>query len=350
MPVNLVKKIGGAINITYGQYNGYVYFFHEDGTYSRFNRLTCELEYYNDINKGWNGWPAQWVYPHTAISWDNQYVYFFRGPEFICYNMVRDCVEGSIASVQQRWPGWPVDWLDRIDAALYWGYHLTNKTKQNNRYIYEIHKKAYFFRNDEYIRYDIENNRVDENYPLKIKEYWHGWPDHWTQVWAAVDWGNGKVYFFSETEYLCYDKFFDRVDDGYPRPLYEFFTEHQDKLNQESHTLIFEDQIPQASRSNFTNAVRSIATQLNIRPNWLMASIWTESGFNPLAKNGQYYGLHQMSLLLIYTYWGKTALKAKFPTLFHGQAFNELTNEAKSKLASEFSNWGLIRSMSLADG
>lgn len=124
MSVNLTKPIGGAVNITYGKYNGYVYFFHTDGTYSRFNRKTCELEFYNDISKGWNNWPDDWPYPHTGITWDNGYVYFFRESEFIRYDITKDVVEGSKASIVANWPGWPGDWMDRVDAALYWGYNI----------------------------------------------------------------------------------------------------------------------------------------------------------------------------------------------------------------------------------
>lgn len=347
MPLSVIKPIGGALNITYGTYNGHAYFFHGDGTYSRFDRMTCELDgYYPMAN--WRSWPAQWPYPFATASWDNEYVYFLHTPEYASYNMEKELVEGSPEPIE-RFNGWPPSWRDRVDAALYWGFHLG-----------EGSTKAYFFRDDEYIRYDLKSNQVDPGGPEKIARWWNGWPAHWTQVWAAIDWGNGKVYFFTEEEYLRYDTFFDRVDDGYPRPVYQFFVEHTDKLAEEARHLFLEEQIPAATRAAFTARVRTVAAQLDIRPNWLMASLWTESGFDPckggycgavfnacaesrpvIAKNGPYIGLHQMSLPLIYTYWGRAAMPLREPQLFQGQPFEQLNPEAHAALSRAFAGLGL---------
>ncbi len=324
----LNKQVCGAINITYGQFNGYVYFFHGDGTYSRFNRLTCELEYYADIAKEWNSWPADWQQPFASVSWDNQYVYFIRGTEYIRYDMIKDQVDGKRQSVELYWPRWPKKWLNRVDVGLYWGYHFGQRKP-----------KAYFFRDDEYLRYDLDakNEGVEDGYPLRTKDYWPGWPGHWTKVSAAVDWGNGKVYFFSGMEYLRYDKFFNRVDANYPRPQGDILKEHQEKLVRESKSLMFEDQIPVPNRATFVATVRALAKEFNIRPNWLMASMWMESGFKPNAGllAGNFIGLHQLSIELIYRMWGKTALPA-----LGGVPFNQLTKEAKRLLAEGFAAIG----------
>lgn len=330
MAENLTKPVRGAINVTFGPYNGYVYFFHEDGTYSRFNRLTCELEYYAETGKYWNGWPAHWKFPEAGLTWDNQYAYFLRGAEYTRYNLLNDQGD-TVESVERYWGLWPKSWLTRLDAGLYWGYHFGQKRR-----------KAYFFRGDEYFRYDVKDDRNDYEHPIKIKEYWPNWPAHWQNVSAAVDWGNGKVYFFSGMEYLRYDKFFDRVDNDYPRPLGEFLKEHKDKLESESKSLLFEDQIPEPARASFVATVRALAAELSLRPNWLMASMWMESGFDPKAglKAGNFIGLHQLSLELIYRLWGKTALSATQPELFKGKAFGELTKEAKRALAEGFAALG----------
>jgi hypothetical protein len=262
-----------------------------------------------------------------VVSWDNQYLYFLRGNEYAGYDMVQDRQPGTVASVSNDWPQWPAHWTSSIDAGLYWGYHLGEKRR-----------KAYFFRGEEYIRYDIDSNRVEEGYPLSIKSNWPGWPQHWTAVWASVDWGNGKVYFFAGTEYLRYDKFRDQVDPGYPRSLSDFLLEHQDKLNRERSTLLFEDQVPALERPVFVAAVRALAIELGLRPNWLMASMWTESGLKPsaLAKSKIYVGLHQLSLELIYQHWGKLAMAVLRPDLFSGQKFSQLTPEAKQALTEGF--------------
>ena len=36
---------------------------------------------------------------------------------------------------------------------------------------------------------------------------------------AAVNWGNGKAYLFRGDKYVRYDIFTDRVDPGYPLPI-----------------------------------------------------------------------------------------------------------------------------------
>lgn len=36
---------------------------------------------------------------------------------------------------------------------------------------------------------------------------------------AAVNWGNGKAYFFRNGQYIRYDVKADRADPGYPKPI-----------------------------------------------------------------------------------------------------------------------------------
>jgi len=79
--------------------------------------------------------------------------------------------------------------------------------------------KAYFFKGSQYSRYDIKADRVDPGYPKPInRETWPGFP--WTDgIDAAVNWGNGKAYFFKGAHYIRYDIKADRVDPGYPKPI-----------------------------------------------------------------------------------------------------------------------------------
>jgi hypothetical protein len=77
--------------------------------------------------------------------------------------------------------------------------------------------KAYFFKEGWYMRYDIAGDSVDPNYPAKIED---GWKGVWTDgIDAAVVWNNGKAYFFKGAEYIRYDIAADKADDDYPKDI-----------------------------------------------------------------------------------------------------------------------------------
>lgn len=78
--------------------------------------------------------------------------------------------------------------------------------------------KYYFFRNDEYIRYDFDKG-IDPGYPRKISSAWPGiWPDFENVCMGQGDRAN-KAYFFKGDQYLRYDVTESKVDPGYPKPL-----------------------------------------------------------------------------------------------------------------------------------
>jgi len=77
--------------------------------------------------------------------------------------------------------------------------------------------KAYFFKGDEYTRYDIAGDQADEGYPQTISSGWPGVFEH--GIDAAVVWPNGKAYFFKGDQYIRYDIAADRADEGYPQPI-----------------------------------------------------------------------------------------------------------------------------------
>lgn len=78
-------------------------------------------------------------------------------------------------------------------------------------------ERCFFFRGGEYIRYDLKTSRADPGYPKPIN--YLTWPGLvWTDgIDDVVVWGNGKAYFFRGDEYIRYDIKEDKVDPGYPK-------------------------------------------------------------------------------------------------------------------------------------
>ena len=79
--------------------------------------------------------------------------------------------------------------------------------------------KIYFFKGGQYIRYDIEDDSADSGFPRSINQQtWPGliWTDGFDDV---VNWGNGKVYFFKGSEYIRYDIVNDKADIDYPKKI-----------------------------------------------------------------------------------------------------------------------------------
>jgi len=77
--------------------------------------------------------------------------------------------------------------------------------------------KVYFFSGSEYVRYDVTANTVDAGYPMEISAGWAGLFDK--DIDAAVVWPNGKAYFFRGNDYVRYDLAANAVDPGYPRSI-----------------------------------------------------------------------------------------------------------------------------------
>ena len=141
-----------------------------------------------------------------AVNWGNGKAYFFRRDRYLRYDIAADRADdGFPLPIAGNWPGFEGTGFDGgVDDGVNWG-----------------NGKAYFFRGDRYLRYDVATDTVDDGFPLPTAGSWAGFAEAGfaTGIDAAVNWGNGKAYFFRGDEYLRYDIAGDAVDDGYPLPV-----------------------------------------------------------------------------------------------------------------------------------
>ena len=160
--------------------------------------------YPKPIAVGWTGLPDAGFDRDvdTVVDLGAGMAYLFKGDAFVRVDQSTNRVDGDVGSIADGWGGFAdAGFADALDASLNWG-----------------NGKAYFFRGADYIRYDIATDRVDDGYPLQIADYWPGFGDAGLAdgVDAAVNWGNGRAYFFSGGVYLRYDIATDAVDPGFP--------------------------------------------------------------------------------------------------------------------------------------
>ncbi len=136
----------------------------------------------------------------AVLTRDASAAWFFWGSKYLRYNITADRADSGYPKRidAQTWPG--LVWTDGIDAAVNLG-----------------NGKLYFFKNDQYLRFDIATDRADPGYPKRIDAL--NWPGLiWTDgIDAAVNMGNGKLCFFKKGQYLRYDIAADRADPGYPK-------------------------------------------------------------------------------------------------------------------------------------
>ena len=134
------------------------------------------------------------------------FAYFFNHHQYWKYDWKKDgVVEGYPMSID-LWK-LPPPFSQGIDAAL----------EGHGKYA----GKAYFFKGDEYIRYDWDKDAVDAGYPRKLAA-WNLPPAFASGVDAVLNGKGayaGKAYFFKRDQYVRYDWATDRADKGYPQPI-----------------------------------------------------------------------------------------------------------------------------------
>lgn len=124
--------------------------------------------------------------------------YFLRDSRYLLYDTNTDTTDsGYPKSISDGWSNLPADFRGAIDTAL----DLADG-------------RVYLFRGVEYVRVDQWSNAVDPGYPLPITGFWPGLAEAGFAggIDAAVNWGNGKAYFFKNGNYIRYDLAADTVD------------------------------------------------------------------------------------------------------------------------------------------
>ncbi len=92
----------------------------------------------------------------AACTWPDGKAYFFHGDQYISYDAVKLCAEpGFPRTIAEGWPG---VFEKDIDAAFAWPEGGA------------LESKAFFFRADEFVRFDLSAGKVDSGYPQKIAD------------------------------------------------------------------------------------------------------------------------------------------------------------------------------------
>lgn len=212
--------------------NGKVYFF-QGSEYARYDIAQDRADsddgsgnpYPRPIQNIWPGlfqenidaavfWPA----PPPGGAEIKTVAYFFKGNQFMRYDVDADRADAADGAgraypqpISLKWPG---IWTDRVDAVVVWPVPRSGRTV------------AYFFRDDQYIRFDVKRHRADPGYPKPIAGNWPNFKFP-SGIDGAVAWptkieGKSVVYFFKGNQYMRYDVVADRADDqtggglGYP--------------------------------------------------------------------------------------------------------------------------------------
>lgn len=142
----------------------------------------------------------------TAFEAGNGKAYFFKGDQYLRYDMASGAADpGYPKPIAGNWPG-----LQQFAGGA----------RDLDAVMFVLSSRIYFFKGDQYIRYNLDLDRADAHYPAYLSEStWPNsgyWPAHWS---GSLNFNNSKTYVFKPGEYLRYDRTLDRVDAGYPAPV-----------------------------------------------------------------------------------------------------------------------------------
>jgi len=189
---------------------GKVQFFLSDGNYVRYDIAADHAD--EGYPKGVDDttWPGLGFSGRNIIGAFNglngKAYFFFSDGTYSRYDIAADHADAGYPQrvTDENWPGLGA-FGPSISGALNW-----------------TDNKVQIFINDgQYLRYDLTADKTDAGYPQKItNKNWPGLEKYGTLITAAVNFQNGKAYFFlGDGRYLRYDVAADRMDPGYPQKI-----------------------------------------------------------------------------------------------------------------------------------
>lgn len=190
-----------------GQYAGKGYFF-EGNQYFGYDWKTDEIDYgYPLALTAWKltGSFASGV--DAALNGAGKYAgkaYFFKGNQYTRYDWKTNSIDAGFPAALSLW---------NLPAPFSSGVKATT----NGQLKYA--GKAYFFRGNQYVRYDWATEKVDFQGALTAWNLPAGFANG---VDAAINGTGkyaGKLYFFKGNQYVRYDWKTEKVDAGYPLPI-----------------------------------------------------------------------------------------------------------------------------------
>ncbi|MET8000913.1 hemopexin repeat-containing protein [Nonomuraea glycinis] len=178
-----------------------------NGRYVRYDTDAdrVDADYPKALSAGWTNLPEAFTSDlDAALDLAGGKVYLFKGAEYVRVDQQSNTVDpGYPVLIADFWPGL---------AEAGFGAHLDAAVTWNNG-------KAYFFRGDHYLGYDLNADHADPH-PKLIAGNWPGVAEvgFGDGINAAVTWNNGKAYFFRGDHYLGYDLNADHADPE-PKPI-----------------------------------------------------------------------------------------------------------------------------------
>jgi hypothetical protein len=201
-------------------------------------------------------WPCRGKCFDAAILWNDGIALFFKDDKYWAYDLIYEKVDignySPFPRPMRRLSGLPGGWSSGITTALNEGNGnvyffkgseyirldiVTNRVEAGPATIASLWPelpppwsngfdaavnwrdgKVYFFKGAQYLGFDLATNKASE--PRPISGNWHGLPDAWTNgIDTAVNWGNGKAFLFKGDQYVRYDIADNKVDSGFPRQI-----------------------------------------------------------------------------------------------------------------------------------